>query len=409
MTMKQSIKKILVIGALLIAPAQISLAQSNPFAAAVTVDNRAVTYFEIEQRAAFLDVLRAPGNVLKTARETLVNERLQLNAAQSLGIQINQEELAVGMAEFAKRANLKTAEFIKAIGQDGIEPETFQDFVRAGLTWRKLVQNRFVGRAQVSEDEIDRALALSSRKGGARVLLSEIVLPARNPEEAEASKNLAAELKDTIKTQSAFESAARTYSVSGSAANGGRITWLPLANLPPSIVPVLLTLKPGEVSDTVPVENAISMFQVRGLQEFDAPRLTTLSVEYATILFGGADSGAAQIAAKNLADTIDTCDDIYGFTNKNPEAAFAREVLPVGKIPQDVALELAKMDKNEISTSLRRNNGTALLFVMMCGRTPELTEGSRDEMRASLINRRIETYANNYLEDLRADSIIVEK
>ncbi len=151
------------------------------------------------------------------------------------------------------------------------------------------------------------------------------------------------------------------------------------------------------------------MFQVRGLQEFDAPRLTTLSVEYATVLFGGADSGAAQIAAKNLADTIDTCDDIYGFTNKNPEAAFTREVLPVGKIPRDVALELAKMDKNEISTSLRRNNGTALLFVMMCGRTPELTEGSRDEMRASLINRRIETYANNYLEDLRADSIIVEK
>jgi len=409
MVMKQSMTKLLLLGAFLVAPTYAALAQANPFAAAVTVNNRAVTYFEIDQRAAFLDVLRAPGDVRKTARETLVNERLQLNAANQLGVRLNEAEIQAGMTEFAQRANLTPEEFIAAIGQEGVEAETFRDFVIAGLTWRNLVQGRFAARAQVSDDEIDRALALASTKGGARILLSEIVLPARNPEEADASKNLAAELQETIKSVAAFEAAAKTYSVSGSAANGGRIDWLPLANLPPSIVPVLLTLKPGEVSDNVPVENAISIFVVRGLQELDAPRLATLSIEYSTFVFAGTDTGAAQAVAQRLQDSTDTCNDLYGYAKRNPEANFSREVLPVGKIPRDIALELAKMDDNEVSTSLRRNNGTGLVYLMMCGRTPELTEGSRDQMRASLVSRRIETYANNYLEDLRADAIIIEK
>ncbi|MGP1357651.1 MAG: hypothetical protein ACTS11_14120, partial [Roseicyclus sp.] len=67
--------------ALPVAPA---LAQS-PFAVAARVNNDIVTNYEIQQRRLFLSLLNAPGDVLAAVPETLVNERLQNQAAERLG------------------------------------------------------------------------------------------------------------------------------------------------------------------------------------------------------------------------------------------------------------------------------------------------------------------------------------
>ncbi|MBO6625756.1 MAG: SurA N-terminal domain-containing protein, partial [Roseicyclus sp.] len=73
-------------------------AQQSPFTAAITVNDRAVTYYEIEQRRRFLEVLNAPGDLEETAREDLVNERLQAQAGERLGLTASAEEVEEGMA-----------------------------------------------------------------------------------------------------------------------------------------------------------------------------------------------------------------------------------------------------------------------------------------------------------------------
>ena len=62
-----------------------ALAQ-NPFSAAITVNESVVTYFEISQRARLLTLLNAPGDPVERAREDLINERLQVQAAERLGL-----------------------------------------------------------------------------------------------------------------------------------------------------------------------------------------------------------------------------------------------------------------------------------------------------------------------------------
>ena len=59
----------------------------------------------------------------------------------------------------------------------GVAPQTVRDFVASGVVWRELIRGLFGPRSQVTEAEIDRALAYSTGGGGVRVLLSEIVLP----------------------------------------------------------------------------------------------------------------------------------------------------------------------------------------------------------------------------------------
>ncbi len=58
------------------------------------------------------------------------------------------------------------------------------------------------------------------------------------------------------------------------------------------------------------------------------------------------------------------------------------ESLPMAEIPQDIGLELARLDPGEVSTALTRPGGR--LMLMLCSRTVESeTPPSRDETAPS--------------------------
>lgn len=376
----------------------------NLFAPVITINDRAITAYELQQRERFLTLLRAPGVPAEEARTALISDRLYFHAADLAGLRPTEEAVVAGMEEFAGRANLTAEQFVSALGQAGVDEETFRDFVRAGLAWRAVIQQRFGPRAQITEAEVDRALALATQRGGARVLLSEIAVPA-TPE----GQALAEQLSRTLRGERAFAQAARRYSASPSGARGGRLDWVSLSTLSPGLIPILLTLKPGEVSAPLPIGDAIILFQVRAIEEIGVTPAETISIEYATLAIDGGRTSSGLAKAQNIINRLDTCDDLYGAARKMPEGALERVTAPVSAIPQDIALELAKMDANETSTALTRADGQRLLLVMLCGRTAELTEGGREEIRQSLINQRLASYANGYLEELRADAVIIEK
>jgi len=376
------------------------------FSAVARVNDRAITGFELQQRVLLNRLLQTPGNLEEISLTQLIEDRLKLDAGDVTGVSVTDEQVDAGMSEFAGRANLTKDEFIKAITQGGVQETTFRDFVKSGLIWREIVRSRFVSRVQVSEEEVDRAVALSSSAGGVRVLLSEIILPADTAENAAASQ---AQLGRITKIQSfsAFVRAAREVSVSPTRARGGRLDWLPMSNLPPAIRPLILALRPGEVSAPVPLPNAIAIFQMRALEETSAPSTEIAAIEYATFYIPGGRTAQALATAKDIRGKVDTCDDLYGVAKGLPPERLDVKSLPVAEIPQDVALELAKLDTNEVSTSLTTANGGSLMFLMMCGRTPTLGDNvSREDIRASLVNQRFASYADGYLAELRADAVI---
>ena len=78
-------------------------------------------------------------------------------------------------------------------------------------------------------------------------------------------------------------------------------------------------------------------------------------------------------------------------------------------MPSNIAAELAKLDKHEISTNLTSGNGQNLMLLMLCGRTTALGEEiDREEVSLQIQNQRLASYANSYLEQLRADARIIE-
>lgn len=376
----------------------------SPFSAAVTVNDQIVTHYEITQRVLFLEVLNAPGDLQEQARETLINERLQREVGERFGMLASIDDIEEGMAEFAGRANMNTEAFLGALQNEGISPETFRDFVAAGITWRNIVRARFGPRAQVTEEEIDRALTLSASDGGAQINVAELVVPV-TPENADQIRadiaRLAQELDGSI---GAFSEAARAYSAAATGRQGGGLGWRPLSAIPPQLRAILLPMNVGDVTDPVPLGPAIAIFQLRGLDETGFVSPEVMAVEYAEVLIPGGQSAAALAEAQDLRDSIDTCDDLNGVR----PGGFELVSLPIEDVPGDVSLELARLDANEVSTGLTRANGTQLLFLMLCGRSTELPEGGRDEVRQALFQQRLESYAQGYLAELRADAIIDE-
>lgn len=372
------------------------------FEPVIRVNDKAITAYEFEQRQLLLRALGAPGDLADEARDRLIDERLQVQAAEELGIEATEEGIRGGVEEYAQRANTDADTFLGVIARNGVAQQSFLDFVEAGVLWREVVRTRFGPRAQVSEDEVDRAIALAGTSGGARALVSEVILPARTPEELAAAEARAAEIS-RITSFEGFAAAARNFSAAPTAARGGRLDWLPLSELPPVLQTSFLTLPPGGVTEPLRLPNAVAVFQLRALEELPPQRPDVVGVDYAMFLVPGTDPGDATTVAAR----IDTCDDLYGIAQGLPEERLLRETVPPSELPRDVAAELERLDENEVSTALRRGNAQAVL--MLCGRTTEQNEGlDRGEVRASLVNQRLASYAEAYLAELRADAVIVE-
>lgn len=409
MTMRPCKSLMALLAALMLAAlAPLPLSAQNAFEAVIKVNDQAITRYEIEQRARMLQLFRSPGNLPELAREQLIEDRLKLSAARASGVVLSEEDVEAGVEEFAGRANMTGEQLIRALEGAGVGASTLRDFVRVGITWRELNRARFSSRVSVTEDDLERAkAAISGSSSSVRVLLSEIIMPAP-PSQAMAVQERASRISQ-VTTEAEFSAQARRYSASRTRARGGRMDWVPLTQLPPALRPIILGLAPGEVTDPLPLEGAVALFQLRDIEEVDAPEPEYAAIEYAAYYIPGGRSDAALATARQIEDNTDTCDDLYGTALGQPEEVLERTSLAPAEIPQDIAIELAKLDPGEVSATLTRNNGQTLMLLMLCGRSPLLEgEGPTDQdLTLFITNRRLDSFANGYLEELKAEARIV--
>lgn len=379
-----------------------------------------------------------PGDPRAEAEKSLIEDRLRRQAARSDAITVSDAQISQGMGEFAARANLELDPFLQAIAEGGVDPESFRDFVHAGIAWREVVRARFVPKIRISEAEIDRATSVAAQRGaGPRVLLSEILIPI-TPSIAVDAQALATELSSSIRSEAAFAAAARAHSAAASRDQGGQVDWIPLTNLPPQLRQVVVAMSNGQVSAPVPLPGAIALVRLRGLQQGGDIDPARVSVDYAVLTVAGGAEAAAHLRAE-----VDTCDDLYRVNRGAGAGTLLRETRAMAAVPADIAAELVRLDDNEVSPPLARGN--AQVLVMLCRRSatvavnvlsaPEAAElagaGSapavpfrigdvprinpdlgfgkgptRAQLREELVNQRLGGLAEIYLARLRAEAII---
>lgn len=378
-----------------------SVAQAQGlFDPVISVNRAAITAYELEQRERFLEILQRSSGMAQRARDTLIEDRLKMAAADRAGIKLGGAELLSAMDDFAANANLELEQLLETLAQSGVDEQTYRDFIMVGVTWRELIRARFAARSAPSEAEIDRALASAGAQGGVKVLLTEIVLPAGSTEELNNARQTAERL-GRISSTADFSEQARRLSVAQSRVNGGQLEWANLSDLPDGLRPIISGLRPGQITTPLEVPNAIVLFQLRDVAETTAQSPEISAIEYAH-LKGPAD---AVRAATQMADT---CDDFYGAAKDDPSLTLTIRSESPDQKSQALSLRLMGLDKNEFDDMPAAAAGDHAEIVMLCARVyAALEDVSRGQVADNLRSARISSLADGFLAELRASADIV--
>jgi peptidyl-prolyl cis-trans isomerase SurA len=285
---------------------------------------------------------------------------------------------------------------------------------------------------QVTPAEIDREISADFGRGaGPRVLISEIILPAKQggfgPVRVKAE-----ELAETIGSEAAFAEAARLNSIAPSRDNGGRLDWIPLSNLPPQVRAELAKIGNGQVTAPAPVPGGVGLFLLRGLQD-GGPEVPpgAVAVDYALFhLAAGADP-AAELA--RLRGAADTCDDLFRLAKGQPPEQLQRQRALRRQVPGDILASLDTLDAHEMTLYRRASGGASVL--MLCERNANIAAGNvpldvgvapapaegapsvvetvgygsgpnREQVREEITNRKLAQLAEAWLAELKADALI---
>ena len=377
----------------------------NPFAPARTVNDRVISNYDVEQRMTFMTALNAgSADMRREALMRLTEEAVQRQYAQRLGIRVNRDEINDGMAEFASRASLDTDEFIAALAQEGVDAQSFEAFVEAGLLWRKAVAQRFPALVNVSGSDVRRSRDVAAILGRQRVLISEIFLPT-DPEFADAVSQIM-EMIEAAGSIEEFSNLAREFSLAGSRDQGGRLPdWVPVENLPGQISDSITQARPGQVVGPISVSGAIAYFQLRASDSTRDIPADRVVLNYSRLLLPGGRSDENLLRVAQMRDQARNCAGLGPFARNLPEAALVEREALMNDIPNSDAVELARLDRNEISANT--TEGENLVVLMLCSRELQFDDApSDDRVRDVIFDRRLGEMANVKLQELVADAEI---
>ena len=400
MNIKTLIRTSLIALGLTLAP--LGVVAQNLFSAAILVNDQAITNYELKQRTMFLEAMRFPGVPDELSPKQLIEERLKKAAADQLGIRVSEEELQFELESFAQRFNVTFDEFAAELERAGISVDTPREFIANQLLWREVVRARFGAQANVDEAQVERSANAEKSGSSIEVLLTEIIM-AMQPGQEKEVRERARELSK-IRSFDAFSDAAREFSDAPTREFGGRVTWQKLDTLPGVLQPLIFGLAPGEVTDPLSIPNALALFQLRGIRETAYRRPLPNSVDYLRYALPSSELENIEAIRAN----INHCDDLYGWAKGNPNHVLKRKTVKRAEIDGPTRNILTNLDENEYVIATQEPTTT---LIMMCSRsqTLDLEEQDLAQIRDGLLNQRLGSYADSYLENLRDDARIVYK
>ena len=396
----------LAIGALVAAPA--ARAQS-PFAAAVYVNDDAITNYDVTQKSRFLEFIGVSSpDMRRLAIDRLIEDRLQIQEGRRLGGRMTPDALTSGMAEFAARAQLTTDEMITRLAAAGIDRETFVSFITAGVIWGELVQARFGAQVTITEAMIDQALSVEGVQPSTEVLISEIFLPAE-AQFAETVQRIIPQIQ-RIRSETEFSNAARQVSAAPSGPSGGRVDrWINVSAMPEAVGSQMANAPVGTVIGPLEMPGAYAFFQLRARRDSRSVPPTAIEISYRRVGLPGGRSETNLAHVARIRDGVDSCVDFDGVVLREvpglPDGAVTAITRRQSEMTAAERTELERLNPGQISANMV--DGDALVLLMLCARSVAADAAPpRPQVRAALMNRALEGQAAIYLQRLRTEADI---
>ncbi len=177
--------------------------------------------------------------------QAAIDEKLKVQEAKKNKIRVSKEEIASAIKEFERGNNMPAGQLQQILAEAKVSMTVWIAQIEADIAWRKLLQSKAFSVAHVSESEISQAIRdMQKSIKVQKFMVSEIVISKKD------AKNLN-QLVETLRQDPRFELYAMQFSQSPSAANGGRLGWVPKGKMPSTLEQAFVRLKEGGVSSQV--------------------------------------------------------------------------------------------------------------------------------------------------------------
>ncbi|MEM7690183.1 MAG: peptidylprolyl isomerase [Pseudomonadota bacterium] len=393
----------------------------NERTATAIVNGFVITGTDVEQRVALVtsaSEAKVSEEELKRLRvqvlRNLIDETLKIQAAANLELRVERAQIKQTYDQLAAQNFADNPagmdEYLFSIGSS---PAALQRQIEGELAWENLLRRNVNPFINVAAEEVNEVLKrLEESRGTEEHRLGEIYLSA-TIENREAVLQNAQRIVEQLQGGGSFVAYARQFSEASTAAVGGDLGWLRLAQLPPSLAAAARNMQPGQLVGPIEIPGGFSiLYLIDRRQVLTAdPRDAVLSLKQISIAF---EPGIEQAAAEakitefnNFIQSMRGCADA-----ENAQLAVGASVV---SNPQIQARQLPEALQNLIlnlqigqTTPAFGSPEEGVRVLMLCGRDdPKVANAPTfASIERQIEEERINRRAQHYLRDLRNDAYI---
>lgn len=351
--------------------------------------------------------------LLPTLLRTMIDERLRAQEARRQNITVANNEISLRVADLARRNDLTVDQFGQVLAQNGILLDVLEEQIAVELAWARLVQRRLRPQVNITDEEIDVALAaIQAAQGQTEYRLSQIFLAAGSGSDEADLRQSAQRLKEQLDQGADFAAMAAEFSQDQGAIRGGDWGWVRLDMLDPQVAQLVQSLPAGQVGGPVRGTGGYYIVLVRSSRIIDARAVSAGTVAMEQILWSLPENAAesevtnATSHANTLIPRIQACGDMANVAGDAVPGVYRNlGNVPVNDLPESLQAYALNQPIGEPTPPLRTNRGIGIFVI--CGRgTGEDSALSRVGVADRLGRERLETLARGYLSDLRRAAVI---
>ncbi len=401
---------------------RVSYAQESLKIAAVVNDD-VISALDLHSRTLLVMILsKLPRNQQTVERlrpqilRLLIDEKLKLQEAERLGIQVSPAELDNALASAERINRFAPGQLVQTLDSLGVDIETLLTQAKAEISWSRIVPLKYGNNVEVTENDIAVALAKAEKlQNQPHFLMSEIVLPVDNPSKDISVRTQAQELIRELKSGANFESLARTFSESPTASNGGLLDWIRLDQLPDNVAQVVGTMRPGQVSSEIALPAAYIIINLHEVKAGGINRdksdvtvdLTQFHIALSKDAAASSVESSIQLARRKTLE-MTSCE-AFDETAKQFGSPLSGRLgkISLAKLPAHLADTVANLKLHTSSSPIRTDD--AVIVLMVCERIEPTVPSDtvkKQRIRQQLFGSRISVYARQAIRDLRRAAFI---
>ena len=403
------------------APPESSVAEPDGIAEGVAaiVNDEIVSTYDLRQRMLLLIVstgVRPTEQTLpqieREALRSLVDERLQLQelkrrseaAYNDSALQVDAE-----LAALAQESNLTVEQLTGQLEAQGVRIQTLRDQLRAQVGWRSMIRQLYGRNVRIGDDQVKAELArLTATASKPQYLVGEIFIDASRVGGQAEALNGATQLITQMNGGAPFAAVARQFSAAPSAGTGGDAGWLTQGEIPPQLEAALAQMRPGQMSQPIPVQGGVYILLLRDKREGAGAPLVNLRQIAVRIPAGASDADvqAARTKLETLRPRVAGCADMEA------KAATVQGAV-AGDLGEAAVADLAPafreaaqtLPEGQLSAPIRTSIGVHLVAV--CGkRAAGANAPSSADVENRLYAQQLAMLSRRFLRDLRSEATI---